>query len=340
MALQPTVSARLAHLILALVQGQGGDAAALARDAGFDPAQAQGADARIPLELEEKLWAEAARRTGDPLFGFHAGMGYRPGAFDVFDYVCRAARDVRGAVERVVRYNRLLHDVAVFSLEERGDRALVSHRFRAGIPGPAPQAADFAVAAMIAALRLWTGMEIRPRRVAIPHGAPDDPAPWAAFLGTKAIDFGADHIVIELDRAHLDLPLEHADPGLCSVLERHADALLEALPQPGGFEARVRELLAAELRGGTPTAEAVAARLHMSTRTLHRRLAEAGTSFGAELETLRRGLALRYLEDRRVSIAEVAFLLGYSEPRAFHRAFKGWTGQTPGAWRGGAHQGH
>ena len=77
------------------------------------------------------------------------------------------------------------------------------------------------------------------------------------------------------------------------------------------------------------------ARLHMSTRTLHRRLADAGTSFGAELEALRRGLALRYLEDQRVSIAEVAFLLGYSEPRAFHRAFKAWTGTTPGTWREG-----
>lgn len=331
--LQPTVSARLAHLILALTQARGGDAAALARDVGFDPAQPLGADSRIPLELEERMWAEGARRTGDPFFGLHGGMLYRPGTFDVFDYVCRAAANLRGALERVVRYNRLLHDVAEFSLVETGDAAIVAHRFRAGIPGPAPQAADFTAASGLAAVRLWTGMPIRARRVALPHAPPDDAGEYERFFGTKRLDFSAPGIEIELDRPHLDLPLAAADPGLCVVLERHADQLLAALPQVGGFDTRFRELLAAELRGGTPTADAVAARLHMSARTLHRRLAEANTSFGEELEALRKGLAMRYLEDRRVSIGEVAFLLGYSEPRAFHRAFKAWTGQTPGAWR-------
>ncbi len=331
--LQPTVSARLAHLVLALARAHGADADALAKDVGFDPAQPLTADSRIPLELEERMWAEAARRTGDPLFGLHGGMRYQPGAFDVFDYVCRAASNLRGAIERVVRYNRLLHDVAEFSLEENGDKAIVRHRFRAGIPGPTPHAADFTAASSVAAVRLWTGMAIRARRVALPHAAPDDRTEYETFFGTKRLDFDAPNIEIELDRPHLDLPLAASDPGLCSVLERHADLLLAALPELGGFDTRFRELLAAELRGGTPTADAIAAKLHMSTRTLHRRLADSGTSFGDELEALRKGLAMRYLEDLRVSIGEVAFLLGYSEPRAFHRAFKAWTGQTPGTWR-------
>ncbi|WP_373049337.1 AraC family transcriptional regulator [Vulgatibacter sp.] len=332
-SLQPTVSARLAHVILAVVQAMGGDPAAVAAEAGFEPAAAKSADARIPLDLEERLWELAAKHVGDPLFGLHAGARYTAGPFDVFDYVCRAAANVRGALERVIRYNRLLHDVAEFSLEEKGDRAIVRHRFRAGLPGPAPQAADFTLAAGLAALRNWSGMPIAARRIEVPHAAPGDPSEFERFFGTKQVVFGAPNGIIEIDRSHLELPLPAADPGLCAVLERHADALLDALPQVAPFEGRVREILAAELRGGTPTAEAVAARLHMSTRTLHRRLAEIGTSFGEELEALRRGLAVRYLEDRRVSIAEVAFLLGYSEPRAFHRAFKAWMGETPGTWR-------
>lgn len=331
----PTVSARLAHLVLARFAAMGGDADALAAEVGVDRLRQPAPDERIPLDLEVQLWEEAARRLGDPLFGFRTGMAYRPGSFDVFDYVCRAAADLRGAIERVVRYNRLLHDVAVFELVEEGDRAIVTHRFRGGAVGPSPQAAGYTVAAMIAALRLWTGEEMRPRAVAMPVPPPaeDDAATIRSFLGTAAVRYGAPHISIEIDRTSLDHPLVEADPGLCSVLDRHAEASLAALPQAGPFEAQVRERIAAELRGGTPTVEVVASRLRMSPRTLHRRLAEAGTSFGAELEALRRGLAERYLSNPEISIAEVAFLLGYSEPRAFHRAFKSWTGSTPGTWR-------
>lgn len=333
-SLEPTVSARIGLQILGAVRHLGGDPQAVARAVGFDSKGAVDPDARIPLALENRLWEAGAAHLQDPLFGLKAGMAFRPtGGLDVFDYVCRSAADLRGAIERVVRYNRLLHDVAVFSLEEAGDRAIVGHAFRAGIPGPSPLAADCTFASALALARHWTGAPIPARRVAIARPPPDDPGPWQAWAGTRSVAFGTSRTEIELDRALLDLPLIEADPGLCAVLERQADAALAALPEVGGFEARVREAIASLLQAGTPTAAVVASRLHVSTRTLQRRLADAGTSFAAEVDAIRHGLSTRYLADPRISIAEVAFLLGYSEPRAFHRAFKSWTGTTPGTWR-------
>ena len=95
----------------------------------------------------------------------------------------------------------------------------------------------------------------------------------------------------------------------------------------------LRRLLEKELCYGEPTRERIAARLHMSARTLHRRLVREGTTFRGVLTDVRREIAERHLRERRLAIGEIAFRLGFSEPSAFHRAFKRWTGRPPHAYR-------
>jgi AraC-like DNA-binding protein len=96
---------------------------------------------------------------------------------------------------------------------------------------------------------------------------------------------------------------------------------------------RVRQILMQEVPGGNPSLEWVASRLALSPRTLQRRLRDEGTTHVALLDDLRRDLAIGYLKEKRVPIGEIAFLLGFSEPSAFHRAFRRWTGSTPGEVR-------
>jgi AraC-like DNA-binding protein len=96
---------------------------------------------------------------------------------------------------------------------------------------------------------------------------------------------------------------------------------------------RVRSAIAAELAGGNPTVAYVARRLHMSPRTLERRLERESTTFSAVLEDLRKQLAFRYVGSASLELTEIAFLLGFSQTTAFHRAFKRWTGDTPLKYR-------
>jgi AraC-like DNA-binding protein len=109
--------------------------------------------------------------------------------------------------------------------------------------------------------------------------------------------------------------------------------LIQKLPKAEATTDAVRRHLASELDKGQPTLEQIAPRLHMSSRTLRRRLDEEGTSFRQILGEVRRELASRYLMEGRLSVGEIAFLLGFSEPSAFHRAFKQWTGHAPHAYR-------
>jgi AraC-like DNA-binding protein len=173
------------------------------------------------------------------------------------------------------------------------------------------------------------GAPILPLAVDFRHAAPADASEHARLFGVSP-RFGVEVNAIEFDRATIEQPLASADPALSSVIERHAEALLAARPEPAETTAnRVRRLLGAMLGEGEVSLAGAASRLRMSERSLQRRLAAEGVSFDAVLDELRRDLALRYLADARLAIAEVAYLLGYSEPSAFHRAFKRWTGETP-----------
>lgn len=137
-----------------------------------------------------------------------------------------------------------------------------------------------------------------------------------------------------LPRATLARPCPAADAALSQVIVRHAEGLLAALPDPSdSFANRLRRLISAQLASGGATLTAAAHALKLGERSLQRRLADDGLTFDAIVEEVRRELALRYLADPALAIGEIAYLLGYSEPSAFHRAFRRWTGRTPEAWR-------
>src|SRR5690606_31337430 len=138
--------------------------------------------------------------------------------------------------------------------------------------------------------------------------------------------FGAGETVVRLSRAALDVRLPASDGRLRVVLERAAATVLARVPPAPSLTTRLREILSEELRGGQPTLERAAKRLALSPRTLGRHLQAEGTSFQDQLAALRCELAREYLESQRLSVAEVAYMLGFSEPSGFIRAFKRWTG--------------
>jgi len=131
----------------------------------------------------------------------------------------------------------------------------------------------------------------------------------------------------------LDLQIAKADPGLCALLDRHAEELLAKYPRQDVLIDQIRAIIGVELRHGDTSLDRVAERLDTSGRTLQRKLRDHGTSHQELLDQMRRDLAMRYLAEPHMAICEVAYLLGFSESSALHRAFKRWTGMTPNEFR-------
>jgi AraC-like DNA-binding protein len=137
-----------------------------------------------------------------------------------------------------------------------------------------------------------------------------------------------------LESTTLLRPLPRFDGGLAEVLDREVETRLSALPRRESVARKAQALMRAELMAeGAPSVDGVAAQLGMPVRTLSRRLRSEGSSFQSVLDGLRLDLADRFLVDSTMTVSEVALALGYSDPSAFNKAFRRWTGQAPHAYR-------
>lgn len=329
----PQVSARIGALILRFAASRGVDDASLMREVGFSPAWLSDVDARMPLAMEESLWELAADRTDDPAFGLHAAQSIRPGAFDVLDYAVRTAPTLRDALHRLARYNRLLHDLASFLLVPADHALRVHHGFGDANRAPCRHASEFTLASLVVVASQMASEPIQPECVEFSHGAGASAEVYQALFGCLP-RFGAETSSLTLGDDILDRPLPASDPGLSRIVTAHAEQLLAALaPTQAPVASKVKQLLLRGMAEGPPSLVAVAAMLHMSERSLQRRLDAEGTAFSDLVESARRDLALRYIADERLALGEVAYLLGFAEPSPFHRAFKRWTGTTPAAAR-------
>lgn len=306
----------------------GVDVAALLEGAGVPRSLLEDADARLPHEVALDVWHRAVRLSQDDALGIHAAEAVRPGAFDVLDYTLRSSATLGEAWGRLTRYYRLLHDAAQVRLVVSGGHAHLSHALPSSMPPLPRQVAEFIMTALLVASRQATGVDLVPVEVSFHHAAPSDSSEHRRVFRCEP-RFEQPFNGMSVAQAALKWPLLKADSGLSTVLERHTGELLARLPHVQGFVERVRAHAAEGLASGGATNEAIAKRLHMSVRTLNRRMRDEGTSLQAVVDTLRRELALRYLEERRLAIPEVAYLLGFSEASAFHRAFRRWMGTTP-----------
>jgi AraC-like DNA-binding protein len=330
--MEPTVSVRFVRLLALALEARGVDVGAFLGGLNVERATLDDPDARLLTRIDDALWTEAERLSGDACIGLHLGEHIPLSAFDIMSYTLRSSPTLRGAFERLARYIRLLHDVAEIGVHAQRGSARVS--FRLGPAGTPRQQGEFTLAVFIGFCRRATGTDVVPRAVEFSHAAPADVTEHERIFRSPLL-FGRSSTALVLPREALDLPLAEADPGLLSLLERQIHELVARLPQGESVGDRARRLLAGELSGGEPTVETIARRMRMSPRTLHRRLKEEGGSFRAMLDGLRRDMAARLLAEDQMPIAEAAFLLGFSEASAFHRSFKRWTGRTPAEYRRG-----
>jgi len=147
------------------------------------------------------------------------------------------------------------------------------------------------------------------------------------------VRFGCATNAFVVDREFLERQVPAADPRLYKILRRYLDHVLSEMPREDNFLASMRKAIAEAMREGVPKLAPVAKRLATSPRTLQRRINEHGLNFKELTDDTRRRFAMKYLKDRKHTLTQIAFLLGYSEVSAFNRAFKRWTGSTPLKYR-------
>ncbi len=304
------------------------DAGALLHEAPPVPV-ARGLD-RYPVTRWRALLERAAEALQDPLLGLHVGATITPAALGVLGYVFMACGTLGAALQRFARYQRLVYDVNPF-IERVVDGNLVLE-WSAENGRPGAQVDECAIAALVQFARDITGQAWQVPRIDFVNPEPADVQPYRDYFGS-AVCFGQAATRVQLPLSLLALSLRRPDAALLDLLSRQVDAQLAELPAADALERRVRRVIARRIPETGAGLDEVAAELHVSPRTLHRRLAARGTTFRALCEDTRRHLAEDYLRDERLQLAEIAQLLGFSEQSAFTHAYRRWTGLSPGRFR-------
>jgi AraC-like DNA-binding protein len=288
-------------------------------------------EARVSAAQFCVAWSEAVRLFGDPALALTIAQHTPAGAFGVVEYVCRSAPTVREALEQWVRYLGILDAAVEVGLVDAGDGVALRVLVESEAPAPASHELCFALVALHA--RRMTDGQCEPRRVRFTHAGPEGQAArYREFFGAP-VEFDAEATELVYPRASLGLALSTADPNLLAILLPAAEELREKRAVSATMTDHARRALRVALCHDDAQLEGLARRLGMTVRSLQRRLRDEGTSFQALRDETRKALAERYLGEGH-SLAEISFLLGFSEPSAFFRAFKRWTGSTPIARRG------
>lgn len=329
------VPATYVRLLFDYLGKQGIDAPKLLGERQPDPRA--DSTARYTAQRWCMLLDKAARHLNDPLLGLRLGQTIAPAHFGIMGYVLLASENVGAALQRVERYQRLMYDISPMRYTIAGDTVALIWGDERGRPGAL--ADECGIAALVQFARDITGKPVSPVKVCFVNAKPADTRPYTRFFGCP-VYFAQTETVVQFPLSMLQLPLRQPDDALVGLLEKQAEAMLAQLPDIDDFEQAVRRCLAKLLREGEPSLERVAGAMNVSARTLRRRLEERGLRFRALRDDTLCRLATAYLADARLTLAEIALLLGFSEQSAFGRSFLRWMNCSPGCYRRRLQAGH
>jgi len=326
-----TFLATMGQVFVRVVEMHGIDANALLREAGVDPALLRDPAARIPSTIWDAVGARAAALIPDPAFGLRAARSWHPSNLGALGHAWLASSTLRTGLERLQRYSRILGEKAQLKITDTRDGLRLTYDHRRRDPILRAIGTDFALSLVLDMCRMNYGASLRPVEVRLARARPGDTEPYRHFYGCP-IHFEANEDSFLLAARVAAEPLPTANRQLAGTLDSILTAQLAALDK-NNIPARCKSSLLEEITSGEVSEEDMARRLHMSRRTLQRKLSETNTTYQKLVDDTRRDLALRYMEDPRNSITDVTFLLGFSGQSAFTRAFKRWTGMSPTTYR-------
>ena len=324
----PTAQGGLSRLAIARLKSAGVPVVPLLRRVGLTPEVIADPEERLSVRSQITLLDEAAIALQDDSLGFTLARDFDPRALGLLYYVMTSSQTLGDALKRVARYSQTTNEALVVRHRE-GNRLIINLSY-SGVPRHSDRhQIEFCMFAVLRICRVLTGHNLVPQHFSIAHYRSEGTAEMSRFVGTK-VEFGADTDEIALNSNARELPVIHADHHLNDLLLKYCEvALADRGAGISQLRTRVENAISSVLPHGRVLVEDVARSLGMSKRTLARKLSDEGLNYSELLEHLRRDLAVRYLNDRKMHVSKIAWLLGFSEVSAFTHAFKRWTGKKP-----------
>ncbi|GAB2597057.1 AraC family transcriptional regulator [Spirosoma areae] len=314
----------------------------ICRQSGVDMnALTQEATATLTTQQMGALWLNASELSHDPLFGLHFGESSQVSALGVVGELVRLSRTVGEALTQAATFTQLVTDLFKMDVTRSGQSFTIRfipdghHQNQSSFVFR--QIMDFFMAFTIHEVDGLILQKMRPTAVWLPIDEANQ-VEYERVFRCESIQNIADY-KLEFAGQYWDEPILTADYELQGAWLRKVAAFNDAVGHPKAYSDRIINFLLANAYLGVPTLDAVAANLNVSSRSLQRKLQEEGITYQQLADSMRKSLALHYLDAGQHPIKEVSYILGYNELSAFHRAFRRWTGTTPVAYQKRTHKG-
>jgi AraC-like DNA-binding protein len=317
-----TVSGAQSAQLLLRMERLGVDVRAVCEDAGLDHTVLSSPDGRVPRDAIALLWQHAVARTGDENLGLRVATVGPPSMMSLFIHMFMSGPTPKEALQRILPYQRVFTAGPALGIEEREEDFVITlARLDGDVPSP-PQMMEHFLAACIRMISYAVGEPILPRSASFRH-----PEPASTDLHQEVfrcpIHFNAEADSLVMSKKDMERRSLHGSDSTLQRLERSAEEILQAIEDPS-VAGRARAVVRARLGGAPVSLNQVASELRMSARTLQRRLSEEKTSFRRVIDEARKALVLE-AADAGESMAALAQRAGFSNSRAFARAFRRWT---------------
>jgi AraC-like DNA-binding protein len=302
--------------------------------AGLDASQLEAVEDRLSRSDANRLFELAIDLTADPALGMHLAEAFTGQGFVPTSHLVAHSVSLRQGIESLEQFQALIGDDPYFELREQGDEVTLRCL---RLPGQSLRLERFSsemITTSFFRLLRYFSPHARPERVGFEYAAPPHRHEYARVFENLEC-FEQPFTGIVFDRALLDVPSPDQDEDVHEALRALAERRTMRLAQAVPYALRVREFLVQQGAAHRTDMETVARSLGLSVRSLRRRLASEGKSYGAIESDALAIVAKQLLRDEQRTIQETAYEMGFSDTTTFHRAFKRWTGTTPSAYRQG-----
>lgn len=301
------------------------------RQIEIDPAYVRQPDTQIPIETYLHIQDSAAEFTQDACFGLHMGEFAQAGSWSILGYLMMNCRTLGEAFEKSGRYMRIIGNLIEAHPQLRFNKIKVNFSTPPHAPQMSRHCFESTLASSVRMMRSLTGQPLSPLEVTFIYPQPANPAEYERVFRCP-VRFAQPTTSFTIDWKILNTPVCMANPGLLAYFENYAQQFLAARQPAAPVTAEVTRIILAHLDNDGLTIGKVARELSMSVRTLQNRLDDEGVVFSDLLKDIRERLAKQYLRED-YTVEQITYLLGFSEPAAFRKAFKKWAGLTPREYR-------
>lgn len=310
------------------------DIDAFLRSIGVEPGMVKAPDTRLPVDTYLLIQDKAADYVNDPYFGLHMGEFAEAGSWSILGYVMMNCKNLGEAFEKSGKYSRIIGNMIEAKAELRLNRIRVVVFTPPHAPKMSRHCYESTLSSSVHMMRTLTGVHISPLEVTFIYPQPESTAEYERIFGCP-VKFGRKENSMTLDWGLVNTPIRMANADLLEHFEQYAQSLLDEMQRRDEHTRAVTRIILSRLDDESLSIEKVAREMAVSVRTLQKRLEDEGVVFSDLLRDIRQRLAQKYLREN-YSVEQITYLLGFSEPSVFRKAFKKWSGVTPREYREGA----